>query len=270
LIKPQSASARRSPVVLAFAQGGKEAFLAHRRGDIAALLEKGVIVCLADVRGTGETADGISFSVGREAMSAPSASLAATELMLGTTALGQRLKDARTVVRYLTSRNDVDSKRLMLWGDSFVPTNPREGLLDQSVGQEPGPQVLHQSDPLGSLLVLLTALYEDNVHAVAARGGLVSYLSVLGDPFCYVPQDVIVPGILETADISDIVSALGSRAVLLEGLVDGRNRQLTDSELKLQLRSGFGPSQSVPSLLTIRESFGLTGIATWLDGQLSR
>jgi cephalosporin-C deacetylase-like acetyl esterase len=267
-IKPQSASGRRLPVVLAFAQGGKEAFLTQRRDDIATLLEKGVIVCLADVRGTGETADGINFAVGREAMSAPSASLAATELMLGTTALGQRLKDARTVVHYLTSRDDVDSKQLVLWGDSFVPTNPREGLLDQSVGQEPGPQILHQSDPLGSLLVLLTALYENNVRAVAAHGGLVSYLSVLGDRFCYVPQDVIVPGILETADIGDIVAALAPRAVLLEGFVDGRNRRLTESEVNLQLQPVLRTAQFVPSRLILRESSASAGLAAWLDEQL--
>jgi hypothetical protein len=270
LIKPQSASGRRLPVVLAFAQGGKEAFLTQRRDDIAVLLEKGVIVCLADVRGTGETADGVNSDVGPEALNAPSTSLAATELMLGTTALGQRLKDARTVVHYLTSRDDIDSKQLLLWGDSFVPTNPREGLLDQSVGQETGPQILHQSDPLGSLLVLLTALYENNVHAIAARGGLVSYLSVLGDRFCYVPQDVIVPGILETADISDIVAALGPRAVLLEGFVDGRNRRLTESEMNLQFRQDFGIAQSLPSRLTVREDSASTGFASWLDGQLSR
>jgi hypothetical protein len=267
LIKPNSASAGRMPVVVAFAQGGKEAFLTQRRSDISALLDKGVAVCLVDVRGTGETAPSNNSVSGLENSST---SLAATELMLGTTALGQRLKDARTVVHYLMSRDDIDSKQLLLWGDSFVATNPREGLLDQSVGQQAGPQIIHQSDPLGSLLVLLTALYEDNVRAVAARGGLVSYLSVLEDRFCYVPQDVIIPGILETADISDIVAALAPRAVLLEGFVDGRNRQLTEFELNLQLRPGFGTAQSIPSRLIVRESSAPAGLATWLDGQLSR
>jgi hypothetical protein len=267
LIKPDSASAGRMPVVVAFAQGGKEAFLTQRRSDISALLDKGFAVSLVDVRGTGETApNNISVS-GRENSIT---SLAATELMLGTTALGQRLKDARTAVHYLMNRSDIDSKNLFLWGDSFVPTNPREGLLDQSVGQEPGPQILHQSDPLGSLLVLLTALYENNVHAVAAHGGLVSYLSVLGDRFCYVPQDVIVPGILDTADIGDIVAALGPRAVLLEGFVDGRNRRLTESEVRSQLRPGFPTAQPVSPRLTVLESSDPRGLATWLDAQLSR
>ncbi len=105
--------------------------------------------------------------------------------------------------------------------------------------------------------------------AVAARGGLVSYLSVLGDRFCYVPQDVIVPGILETADIGDIVAALAPRGVLLEGFVDGRNRRLTESEVNLQLRPGFGTAQALSSPLTVRESSSPAGFADWLAGQLS-
>ena len=267
LIKPNSASAGRMPVVVAFAQAGKEGFLAQRRRDISALLDKGFAVALVDVRGTGETAPKDMSSTGR---GDPPSSFAATELMLGTTALGQRLRDARTAVHYLMNRSDINSKNLFLWGDSFTPTNPREGLLDRSIGQKAGPQVINQSDPLGSLLAMLTALYEENVRAVAVRGGLVSYLSVLEDRFCYVPPDVIVPGILETADIGDVVAALAPRAVLLEGFVDGRNRQLTESEVNLQLRPGFGAAQSVPSRLIIRESSGPAGLATWLDGQLSR
>jgi hypothetical protein len=264
------------PVVIAFAQGGKEAFLNRRGADIEALLGRGVAICLVDVRGTGETAPLSSVAAGDESstplwQNASSAtSLAATELMLGATALGQRLKDARTVVHYLMNRDDIDSKQLLLWGDSFAATNPREGLLDQSVGQQSGPQLIQQPDPLGSLLALLTALYEDDVRAVAARGGLVSYLSVLQDRFSYVPEDVIVPGILETADIGDIVAELAPRAVLLEGFVDARDRGLTEPELDLELRPGLGKAQSVPSRLLVRERSTSAGLADWLDGQLSR
>ena len=80
--------------------------------------------------------------------------------------------------------------------------NPRDLLVDQSAllepgRQEPGPQAIHKRSQLGGLLALLTALYEDNVQAVAVRGGLVSFHSVLLDRFCYMPQDMVVPGILE-------------------------------------------------------------------------
>jgi hypothetical protein len=55
-IQQAAEQSSRRPVVIALAQSGKEAFLAARHGDIAALLKRGIAVCLADVRGTGETA----------------------------------------------------------------------------------------------------------------------------------------------------------------------------------------------------------------------
>ena len=67
-------------------------------------------------------------------------------------------------------------------------------------------------------------LYEDSVTAIAARGGLASFLSILEDRFCHIPEDVVVPGILEVADVSDIIAAQAPRPVLLEKCVDGRNR----------------------------------------------
>ena len=209
-------------------------------------------VCLAAVRGTGEIrSDGETYE-------------AATELMLGGTAMGARLKDARTILRYLSTRADLDARRVVLWGDSFVDANPRDLVLDQSLMQEPGPQTIRQVDPLGSLLALLAALYENNVRAVAVRGGLVSYLSMLQDRFCYVPQDVIVPGILETADVGDLVAALAPRAVLLERLVDGRNRRLTAAEARAQLQA-----QSDARVL-LREGPAEPPLAAWMAAQLSR
>jgi len=259
LLKPKASSSKRLPVVLALAEGGKEKFLAERNGELAALLKQGIALCLTDVRGTGETARGSSAT-----------SLAATELMLGDTALGARLKDVRTVLRYLSGRADLDPKRVVLWGDSFAGVNPHGLLLDQSVDQQPGPQAIQQAQPLGSLLALLAALYEDDVRAVAVRRGLVSYLSVLKDRFCYVPQDVIVPGILESADIVDVIAALSPRAVFLEGFVDGRDRSLSTSELEGELRAALAVYRGAPSQLVVREQAAEPELATWMAGQVSR
>jgi hypothetical protein len=190
--------------------------------------------------------------------------------MLDSTGIGVQLKDARTVLRYLSRRDDLDPKRLAVWGDSFAEVNPSGLLLDQSVRQQRGPQVIQQSDPLGSLLVLLTALYDDNVHAVAARGGLVSWLSVLRDRFCYVPEDVIIPGILETGDIADIVAALAPRAVLLEALVDGRDRLSSPISMTSDLADALLAYRAVPSRLIVREHSSEPDLATWMVPELSR
>jgi hypothetical protein len=215
LRRPQ---AERSPVVVALGQSGKERFLRDRRSEIEALVGSGFVVCLVDVRGVGETARD-------PVLRGPSVmSWAAVELMLGNTMVGAQLKDTRTVLNYLARRPDVDSSRMMLWGDSFAEVNPERLLVDESLNMPAGPQIQHQAEPLGPMLALLAALYDERVRAVATRRGLVSFLSALDDRFSYLPLDAVVPGILEAGDLPDIRKALAPRPLLLEEQVDGRNR----------------------------------------------
>jgi dienelactone hydrolase len=250
LLKPGGA---RVPAVLAMSQEGKSGFLATRGPEIAKLLEQGMAVCLFDVRGAGELA--------RRAGRGPSAmGMAATELMLSTTLLGARLKDARTVFAYLASRPDIDPKRIALWGDSFGAVNPRDMLFDKSLNQPVEPEI-PQAEPLGSLLALLTALYQPDAAAVVARRGLASLLSVLDDRFAYVPLDVIVPGILEIGDLADISSAIAPRPVLIQAAVDGRNRPLTLGEMKLK-------AAPVSPNTTLAEDSDPGIVAGWLIAQL--
>src|SRR5690606_36717146 len=56
-LKPNGTS-EKVPVVIGVSSAGKEGFLTHRPGEIADLLERGIAVCLPDVRGTGETHPG--------------------------------------------------------------------------------------------------------------------------------------------------------------------------------------------------------------------
>ena len=85
---------------------------------------------------------------------------------------------------------------------------------------------------MGSFLAVLTAMYEEEVAGVACRGGLVSFRSVLDDRFCHIPLDVVVPGLLEVADVSDMVRMISPRPVLMEKLVDGRNKQVSLKRMK--------------------------------------
>ena len=87
----------------------------------------GVAVCLPDVRGTGETSPG-----GARDRQTEATSLSATELMLGGTLLGARLRDLRAVLAYLRTRADVDFARVALWGDSFAPVNSVAVLVEAS------------------------------------------------------------------------------------------------------------------------------------------
>jgi dienelactone hydrolase len=228
VLKRADAVASRLPAVVGIAQAGKAQWVSRRGDELMALLRGGAAVCLPDVRGTGELA--AASSRGPGAMD-----FAATEFMLGETLPGAQLKDLRTVLRYLASRPDFDPRRIAIWGDSFAETNAAEFQFDQSEMQELGPFAQYQAEPLGALLALLAGLYEDRVAAVAARGGLVSFRSVLEDRFAHIPQDVIVPGILEVADVPDMVKSLNPRPVLLDRVVDGRNRPVRTDGSKRDL-----------------------------------
>jgi len=138
--------------------------------------------------------------------------------MLGQPLVGARLRDLRAVLKYLRRRKDIGAERIALWGDSLAPVNPAERDLKVPLDADKQP---HLAEPLGGLLALFGALYEDDVKAVYVRGGLDGYRSVLSSPFVYVPHDVIVPGALTAGDLCDVAAALAPRPLRLEGLVDG-------------------------------------------------
>jgi dienelactone hydrolase len=206
----------KTPVVVAFAQDGKAGFLRHRKKDVDALLDAGIAVCLADLRGTGETSPG--KDLGR---SSAMTSISATELMLGRTIAGLRVRDLRGLLRVLRARKDVDASRIALWGDAFAPVNAPDARVDVPWDAPKTPEVGH---PMGGLTALLGALFEEDVRAVYARGGLESYASALRSPFLHVPHDAMVPGALLAGDLPAVEAALAPRPVRLEGRIDGLNR----------------------------------------------
>jgi len=261
LLRPRSRPGNRLPVVVGVAEGGKDLFLAKRDQEIESLLNGGTAVCLPDVRGTGETSPNPTLDPDGDEIREH---LAGSELMLGETLLGKRLKDLRTVVAYLGEREELDSQRLGLWGDSFAPPNPAHLIIDEQAQWEVGPEIEQQAEPLGGLLATFGALFEDRVRTVAVRGGLANYLSVLDDNFVYVSPDVIVPGILKVGDIPDVVAALAPRPILLEGLVDGRDRLVPAGDLKSDLAPVYQAYRGATSAaLLIRTEVAASEFASW-------
>lgn len=223
LVVPERAAGRRLPVVVGVAQGGKAGFLRERSDVIAGLLKGQVAVCLADVRGAGETRPGDGW--GRRSSATD---ISASELMCGQTLVGARLKDLRTLLVVLRNRPEIDPKRIALWGDSFAPVNPADRKVDVPLDAADVPD---QCEPLGHLLALLGGLFEEEVAAVAsAGGGLSGYRSVLGSPFVYVPHDAVVPDALMSGDLQNVAAALTPRPLWIGGVVDGLNRKLSGDD----------------------------------------
>jgi cephalosporin-C deacetylase-like acetyl esterase len=228
LLLPGETAKRPLPVVLAVAHSGKEGIWRHRPD----LLTSGVAVCTPDLRGMGETRSGSD-----RGRTSSDTSRSSTEQMLGGTILGARLRDLRSVLAWLRSRDDIDGKRIALWGESFVPPNPPDTDFRVPYDVDGRPQ---QSEPGPALLAMLGALYDDDVRSVYARGGLAELRSMLGSPMVYAPHDALVPGALTVGDLPDLVAALAPRPVRLEGLLDAFNRAIPEAALRAAYGEAFG------------------------------
>src|SRR5262249_55675959 len=149
--------------------------------------------------------------------------ISATELMLGGTIRGGQCRDLLAVLDFVGRQPGLDGNRLALWGDSFAPINAadRKLAVPYAVGECP-----NHAEPMGGQVVLLAALLDNRVRAVHVRGGLAGYLSILQSPFCYVPHDTVIPGVLTAGDVCDLAGALAPRPLHLESLVDGLNRKV--------------------------------------------
>jgi dienelactone hydrolase len=251
-------SRKSKPVVIALAQEGKAGFLKRHAELIAQLLNGNVAVCLPDLRGIGETRLGVS-----RGRTSEDTSLSSSELMLGETMVGARLRDLRSVLGYLRTRRDLDARRVAVWGDSFAsPNSPKQDLkLPLGTREEAA-----SSEPLGSLLALLLGLFEEDVRAMYARGGLVGFQSALYSPFLYFPHDVAIPGVLTAGDLSALAAGLAPRPLALVGMVDGLNRAVEPTAIEAVYAPARQAYETAKALdrLVVRgvESAPLPG--TWL------
>jgi len=225
ILRPSHSDILKLPVVIGLAQEGNRRLKKERQAFIRHLLSHGVVVCLTELRGIG---DGRYGEIYRGRIS-PSAGVAATSAMLGESLLVSRVRDLRTVVAYLKHRHDMDDSRVGIWGDSLASSNLTDDNLAVPLDADPYPE---RGEPLGGIVSLLTALFEPQIQAVYAQGGLASYASLQEEPFLYQPVDALMRGLLTVADIPDIAASLAPRPLRMEGLVDGNNRRLDKQQIE--------------------------------------
>jgi hypothetical protein len=190
--------------------------------------------------------------------------------MLGQTLPGARLRDLRSVLRHLRQRPDLDAGRIALWGDALIPANPsdRDWKVPHGVAGRPA-----TAEPLGGLLALLGGLFEEEIRAVLVHGGLGSYLSALDGPFCYVPHDAVIPGVLAVGDMSDLAAALAPRPLRMEAMVDGLNRALSAAALDATFapaRTAYRAAEAHQQFVLRSQEASLLEAADWLATQIKR
>jgi dienelactone hydrolase len=206
---------QRNQVLVAIAQQGKAGFLEHRAGLLAELADQ-MVICLVDLRGTGETSPGDDRGRGSAATS-----LAASELMLGETLLGAQLRDLRSVLAWLRKRPDVDTSRMVVYGDSFASPNAPEANVKAPLDVRQ-PKL---TEPASAALALFAGLFEPELAGIVARGGLLEYASVFESPFIHLPFDAIVPGAATCGDLPLVARTIADRPLWLSEIVDGHNRR---------------------------------------------
>ena len=259
LLWPSGLGKTKPPMVIGFAQEGNLRLRRERRPLIRSLLGQGIVVCLTELRGIG---DGRHGELYRGRIS-PSAGVAATSLMLGESLLSSRVRDLRTVMAYLRNREDVDQNRIGLWGDSLAAPNGVESELAIPLDATPYPE---RGEPLGGVAALLAALYEPHIQAVYVHGGLMSYATLLYEPFVYQPADSIIRGMLRIADLPDMAAALAPRPLRMECLVDGCNRQANHKQVEAtyHLAQAAYAREEKPDRLSIEvEKASVEKISKW-------
>lgn len=260
LLLPPSTKAKKYRLVVVFAQGGIQALLKERAEALAALQAEGIGVCLAQFRGM-DSREGRGRTSG-------STSLSATEDMLGATVLGHQLRELRELLAHLRRHDNIDPKRIALWGESLAPVNPPDRPVEVPHDADKMPSL---AEPGAGLLALLGTLFEDDVRGVYVKGGLLSYRSLLASPFVHVPHDAVIPGALTVCDVDGLVAALIPRQVLLEGMVTGLNQRPTLEALDhaARLTRGFYIALDKGGSFILRNEVSApAGLAFWFASVL--
>ncbi|HSG69066.1 MAG TPA: acetylxylan esterase [Planctomycetaceae bacterium] len=260
MIRSASTERRVAPTVICLSRAGKQELLVNRSEEISKLIAGGAVVCLPDLRGTGETRPG--SEVGR---GSTGTTLSCRDQVLGQTLLGSRLRDLRSILRYVRKHG---TSAIALWGESLSNPNPedRSEIVPHDVEN---PNV--QSEPTAGFLALLGALYEDDVKAVCAQGTFASFGSLLDSPFLYVPHDAVVSGAMTVSDVSDIAAVLAPRPLMIANPIDGLNRSVSDEDLRVAFAvttDAFRDADAADRLSLVVEP--PTDVADWLLSHLKQ
>jgi hypothetical protein len=159
----------------------------------------------------------------------------------------------------------VDDSELVLWGESFSPTS-REISVPHDLDQPP------VAEPLGSIAATVLGIQSfdsKRIKAILARGGLVSYRSVLDSPFIHVPHDALPINVFRAGDLPDVWSALAPKPLRLEGLVDGTNRRVTGEKLEKALKP-VSEAYKKGGLVVKEDYSSDEEIAKWIIEQLKK
>jgi cephalosporin-C deacetylase-like acetyl esterase len=206
LLAPE-AGGRKAAVVFVNGRGKAAA-----RREMEALAEGGLVVLSIDARGFGETRSTSGDGASDWSRRLGDYESAMTALLTGTTLVGMRALDVMRAVDLLSARPDVDPARISAIG--------REG---------------------GAIPTLHAAVLDARIRKVALDGMLASYDLVVHRNVHAGVFEHVIPGVLKSYDLADLVAALGPREALIADAADPLGTPLTEAEARAQFgRAGRG------------------------------
>jgi cephalosporin-C deacetylase-like acetyl esterase len=229
LFVPDSGETRK-PAVL-YVHGRDKSADAESGGNIEHLVKAGFIVLAIDIRGTGET---------RVSENPETASdfyryfgdyeNAMTSLLLGKPLVGQRAQDVLRGVDLLAARAEVDPNQLLGFGK----------------GQ-------------GAVVLLHAAMLDDRIKKLALENMLVSYHAVVKQKIHQRVFECIIPAVLRSYDLTDLVSGLAPRSVWLVNATDPLGHSLTEREVTAEYAHSIATFQMMGSARALHFLQGNTG-----------
>ena len=77
-----------------------------------------------------------------------------------------------------------------------------------------------------------------------------------------------MPGFLEAGDLADVEAALAPRPLLLEDIVDAKNRIIPEKDLRGELQPIYDGYRQAPENLSVRSGEHASHVAEWLRAHL--
>ncbi|HKA05606.1 MAG TPA: hypothetical protein VKD71_00020 [Gemmataceae bacterium] len=186
---------------------------------------------IADLAGTGVDRPGDGR--GRTSYSA---ALTSTGLMTRCNVMQIHWAEAEVIFEFISHTGVTDWDRVVLWGESCSPPVPAGEELAVPVDVKQPRLAAPEGAVIASTLAAAKSNRREPYKGVIARGGLVSYRSVLDSPFVHVPHDALPINVFRAGDLPDVWAHLAPKPLRLEGLVDGANRRVTGEKLAKALQ----------------------------------
>ncbi len=203
LFVPDGGSARKPALIYVHGRGKSAAAAAG--GEIEQFVKAGLMVLAIDLRGMGETRSPNTEGSDDFPVYFGDFDSAMTALHIGRSLVGMRMLDVLRGVDLLAARADVERTKIYGFGKDA-----------------------------GAIPLLHAAALDDRIHKLVLEGMTVSYQTIIQQRIHRQIFEQVIPGVLRSYDLPDLVAAIAPRAVWIVNGVNALGQRMKLTELKKQ------------------------------------